>query len=214
MKKYIYLFILIPFFCLQAQKIGEFAEEKPHAKFPNNTLGFDLMIGEGGFGLGGFYRYNYTKRFTGFVDFSISESKHEREIQRYDYFGHSLPIIGKKNRVFLLPLNFGIQYRLFYESLTDNFRPYVSGGIGPAVFVTTPAQEEFFKSFGNAKAQFGTGGYLGFGANFGINSANLTGINIRYYVLQLFNNGIEQYTGDFKKTLHHITLTINIGFMY
>jgi len=213
-KKYIYILFLLPLLSLNAQKIGEFAEEKPHLQLPNNALGLDLMIGEGGFGLGGFYRYNYSKTLTGFVDFSISESKNARELDRYDYYGNPLPIYGKKNRVLLLPLNFGLQYRLFYQSLTDNLRPYISMGVGPTMFVTTPAQMEFFKSFGRANVLFGAGGYIGFGANFGLSPRNLTGINIRYYISHLFNDGIEQYFGDFKKSLQHVTLTINIGFMY
>lgn len=214
MKRLSLMLLLATLSSLFGQKIGEFAAEKPNMELPNNALGIDLMIGEGGFGFGGFYRYNYTNTFTGFVDFSISESKHEREIERYDIFGYPLPIYGKKNRVFLLPLNFGVQYRLFYESLTDNLRPYLSLGVGPTMFVTTPAQEEFFKSFGKAKALYGAGGYIGLGANFGISSTNLTGINIRYYVLQLFDDGVEQYFGDFKKTIEHVSLTINIGIMY
>ncbi len=215
MKKFIYIFVLLPLFTISGQKIGNFVDAKPHIQFPSNALGFDLMIGEGGFGLGGFFRHNYSNILTGFVDFSISEFKAQREIQRFDpYFGNPLPIFGKKNRVYLLPLYFGGQYRLFYESLTDKLRPYISLGAGPTVIVTTPAQKEFFKSIGFAKGTFGLGGYVGFGANFGLNSSNLTGINIRYYFVQLFNDGIEQYYDDYTKTLQQITVTINIGIMY
>ncbi len=214
MKKLIYLILIIPFFTLSAQKIGKYAEEKPNLVFPNNALGLDLMIGEGGFGLGGFYRYNYIKDFTVFTDFSISESKHEREIERYDYFGNPYPIQGKKNRVYLFPLNAGVQYRLFSESLTDNLRPYISAAIGPTMFVTSPAQEEFFKSLAYAKAKFGVGGYIGLGANFGTSTSNLAGINIRYYYYHLFDEGIEQYFDDFKTNLQQVSLTINIGLMY
>ena len=213
MKKFIIIVLFAPIL-LSAQKIGSLAEAKPNIDFPNNAVGIDLMIGEGGFGFGSFYQYSFSKRLTGFVDFSISEFKHEREIERFDIFGYPLPIFGKKNRVFILPLNFGGQYRLFYESLTDNLRPYVALGIGPTMLVTTPAQEEFFKAFGKAKSQFGAGGYIGFGANFGTNSSNLTGINIRYYYVQLFNDGVEQYFDDFKKSLQQVSLTINIGIMY
>ena len=101
MKKYIYILLIFPLLSLNAQKIGELADEKPPLKLPNNALGIDLMIGEGGFGLGTFYRYNYSTTLTGFVDFSISESKHEREVERFDIFGFPLPIFGKKNRVLM-----------------------------------------------------------------------------------------------------------------
>ena len=214
MKNFILLAILVPLLNINAQKIGELAEEKKPMKLPDNAAGVDLMIGEGGFGLGGFYRHQLSTTLTGFIDFSISESKHSKEIERFDIFGYPLPIYGKKNRVFVLPLNVGVQYRLFSNSLTDNLRPYLSMGVGPSMFVTTPAQQEFFKSFGDAKARFGVGGYVGFGANFGANSNNLTGINIRYYYLSLLNDGIEQYFGEFEKNLQHVALTINIGIMY
>jgi len=214
MKKIIYLFMIVPLLAINAQKIGNLADERPNIKFPRNALGIDLMIGEGGFGFGTFYRHNYSNTLTGFIDFSISEFKHEREVERFDIFGYPLPVQGKKNRVFILPINIGAQYRLFYTSLTDNLRPYLSAGIGPSLLVTTPAKDEFFNSFGKAKAQIAAGGYVGFGANFGMNSNSLTGINIRYYFVQLFNDGVEQYFDEYKKTLQQVTLTINIGIMY
>ena len=73
MKKLIVFILLIPIL-LNAQKIGSLAEAKPNIDFPNNAVGIDLMIGEGGFGFGSFYRYNFSKTFTGFIDFSISSS--------------------------------------------------------------------------------------------------------------------------------------------
>ncbi|MBK7104487.1 MAG: hypothetical protein IPH62_04310 [Ignavibacteriae bacterium] len=214
MKKFLLFFLIFPFVINFSQKIGQLGEEKPNIDFPDNAIGLDLMIGEGGFGLGGFYRHNYSNTLTVFSDFSISETKHEREIERYDIFGYPLPIYGKKNRIYLFPLNFGLQYRLFYQSLTDNLRPYVSIAVGPTMFVTSPAEREFFNSLGYAQAKYGIGGYIGFGANFGTNTNNLTGINIRYYLHQMFDKGIEQYYGEFRKSIQQVSLTINIGIMY
>ena len=214
MKKYFLILLIIPFLTNYSQKIGQLNDEKPNIEFPVNAVGMDLMIGEGGFGFGGFYRYNLTNVLTVFTDFSVSESKDEREIERYDIFGYPLPIYGKKNRLYLLPLNFGLQYRLFPKSLTDNLRPYVSIAFGPTMFITSPAEKEFFKSLAYAQAKYGIGGYVGFGANFGTNVNNLTGINIRYYINQLFGEGIEQYYDKFKKNVQQVSLTINIGIMY
>ena len=214
MKKLIYILFIIPLVLINGQKIGKLANEKPHLNFPDNSLGLDIMIGEGGFGIGGFYRYDFSNQITGFADISVYESKSEREIQRYDYWGYPLPIQGKKNRVFLLPLNFGIMYRLFYTDLTDNLRPFINFGIGPTMIITTPAVEEFFNSFRQAKSHLGVGGYIGLGTNIGNNIGSLTGVSIRYYITQVVNGGIEQFEGDFKKSLQQVTLTINIGIMY
>ncbi len=214
MKKLLLILFLLPLITAFPQRIGKLAPEKPHVKFPPNAWGVDLLFGEGGFGLGTFYRYSFTETLTGFVDFSISESKDEREFERFDIFGRPLPVFGKKNRVFLLPLNAGIQKRLFYDDLTDNLRPYFTLGAGPVMVVTTPADEEFFTSFERAQAKFGVGGYIGIGANFGLSTSNLLGINFRYSIAHLFDEGVENFYGTFLKNIGSFYFAINLGMMY
>ncbi len=214
MKKLLIIFFLLPLIVTLPQRIGKLASEKPHVKFPPNAWGVDLLFGEGGFGLGTFYRYSFTETLTGFVNFSVSESKDEREFERFDIFGRPLPIFGKKNRVFLLPLNVGIQKRLFYDTLTDNLRPYLSFGAGPVMVVTTPAEEEFFVSFGRAQAKYGISGYIGFGANFGLSTTNLLGITFRYSLAHLFDEGVENFYGNFLKDIGSFYFAINLGIMY
>jgi hypothetical protein len=206
--------LLIPFLFVNAQEIGELAEEKEPIIFPNNAFGMDIMISEGGFGLGTFYRRQMTSKITLFSDFSISESKDDNEFQYYDYFGNPIPIAGKKNRVFLLPLNFGVQYRLFEKVIYDNLRPYINAGVGPSIVLTTPYEREFFNAFGYAQAHFAVGGYAGIGANFGLDKSSLVGINFRYYLIHFFNDGVENISGRFRKNLGGFYLTINIGMMY
>jgi hypothetical protein len=212
MKSFIFLILFIPLLA-SAQKIGQLAPEKPPVIFPPNSWGADIMLCEGGFGLGTFLRHNYTSTLTGFVDFSISESKDEKEIEYYDYWGNPYTV-GKKNRVFLLPLNFGLQKRLFANAIDDNLRPYITFGVGPSMVVTTPYEREFFNSFSKAKAKYTTGGYFGLGANFGADTSSLVGISIRYYVVHFFDKGIESMDGRFEKNLGGFYLTINVGMMY
>jgi hypothetical protein len=205
-----------------AQEIGQIAPDKPLEVFPPNAWGFDLMIGESGFGLGGFYRHRLSTKFTLFADLSISEAKDEREVEYIDPFGGGTFTLGKKNRVFQVPINFGAQYRLFEDELTDNLRPYINAGAGPSIIVTTPYSEEFFSAFGKAQKHFAAGGYLGFGANFGLDKSNLIGLNFRYYIIQLLDDGVEILYPPFgeennprKKThLNGFFVTINFGFMY
>lgn len=196
-----------------AQEIGKLAPEQEAEQFPPNAWGVDLMFGEGGFGLGTFLRQEFSIKLTGFVDLSFSESKDEREFQYVDYFGNTYTV-GKKNRVFILPLNFGLQYRLFEDDITSTLRPYLNVGVGPTLVITTPYEQEFFTSFGEAQAKYAAGGYVGFGANFGSSKSNLVGINMRYYYIHLFDDGVENLYGRFRKDLAHFYLTINIGIMY
>lgn len=207
--------LLIPFLIVNAQQIGEMAPEKEPEVFPDNALGLDIMFGEGGIGFGGFYRRQFTYNLTGFADFSISEIKEDNEFQYYDpYFGNPLPIVGKKNRIFLIPFTIGLQYRLFEKLIHDNLRPYLNAGVGPSIAVTTPYDREFFNAFGYAHAKFAAGGYIGFGANFGLDKSSLVGINLRYYVVHFFDEGVESLRGRFNKDTGGFYLTINLGIMY
>jgi len=214
MKTLLTAIILISSVIVNAQEIGELAPEKEPEVFPDNTLGLDIIFSDGGFGLGGFYRRQFNQKFTGFVDFSIAEVKEDNEFQYYDYFGYPMPILGKKNRVFLIPINFGMQYRLFENLIHDNLRPYINAGVGPSIAVTTPYEREFFNSFGYAHAKFAAGGYFGFGANFGLDKSSLLGINLRYYLVHFFDRGVESIEGRFRKDIGSFYLTINLGLMY
>ncbi|MHB8905548.1 MAG: hypothetical protein ACYC4T_14190 [Melioribacteraceae bacterium] len=215
MKAFLFFLFLIPFGFSSAQKIGELAPEKPPEVFPGNNLGADIMFGEGGFGLGTFYKKSFSQNITGFVDFSISETKDDREVTYIDYYNYGTTYTpGKVNRAFLLPLNFGIQYRLFSESLTENLRPYISLGVGPSIILTTPYDQEFFKSFGSAKAHYAAGGYIGLGANMGLSKKNLVALNVRYYYNQVFGDGIELMTNSYHKSFGQFCIMLTIGVMY
>jgi hypothetical protein len=210
MKKLIFiLLLLIPFFNSNPQEIGELAPDKKPEEFPHNAFGIDVMFSEGGVGLGTFYRREISQKITIFSDLSISESKDDQEFDYYDIFGRPIPVYGKKNRVFLVPLNLGIQYRLFEGIIYDNLRPYLNLGIGPSIVFTTPYDKEYFDAFGKAHAN-----YAIFGANFGLDKSSLIGINLRYYVIHLFDEGVETLYGKFRKNLGGIFLTLNFGFMY
>lgn len=214
MKKILLITILlIPLLKVNGQGIGSLAPEPEPIIFPVNAFGADIMFSEGGFGLGGFYRKSLSDKFTLFSDISISEAKDEKEVEYVDYYGR-VYVFGKKNRIILIPLNFGLQYRVLNDLITDNLRPYFNFGIGPSMAVTTPYEMEFFSSFKKARAHFTVGGYVGFGANFGLDTKSLMGINIRYYAIHFLNGGIEGLENRYKKDFGGFYLTINIGTMF
>ena len=203
------LFPIISF----SQEIGEIVPPDPPATFPDNAFGLDVMIGESGFGIGGFYRHQTTRKLTFFTDFSFSEAKDEREFEYIDIYGNTITY-GKKNRIFQIPLNFGLQFRLFEYQLEDNLRPYINAGVGPSLVITTPYAKEYFNAFGDANFYVAAGGYVGFGANFGLDKSSLVGLNFRYYLINFFNKGVESLEGRYNKTIGGFYVTINIGFMY
>lgn len=174
----------------------------------------NIMFSEGGIGLGTFYRYSFSQKVTGILDLSMSESKDDREFEYINpYTGQSF-IAGKKNRVFVLPLSLGVQYRIFEGSLTDNLRPYISAGAGPTMVMTTPYEKEFFNAFGDAKTYYALGAYVGFGANFGLSKKSLIGLNVKYHYMRLFNGGVENMEMKKREQLGGFYLTLSIGVMY
>ena len=214
MKKFLLLAVLIfPINFVTGQNIGELAPDREPLVFPDNAYGVDLLFGEGGFGVGGFYRNNLSNTLTLFTDMSISEAKDDNEFEYIDYYGRTYTV-GKKNRIYLIPFFAGLQNRFFANELGDNFRPYLNFAVGPAMVVTTPYEREFFNSLKYAQANYTVGGYIGIGANFGIDQTHLAGINIRYYVIQFFNRGIESLEGKPKKSFGGFYITLNIGSMY
>lgn len=198
-----------------------------------NAWGLDVLISNDGFGLGTFYRREFSQDMYGFVTLSISEAKDEREVEFTDFFGNSF-VPGKLNRFLVVPLTFGIQRRLFREDIVDTFQPYVNAGAGPALIYSAPFTEitqvtsgflfrqvEFFESLGKGKAHYTVGGYIGVGANFGSDRSNLFGVNFRYYFTYLFGDGIpalyDSETGLPAKnqtSFGGFFITLNVGMVY
>jgi len=212
--------LLITTINVNAQEIGKIAPAKPLIQFPSNSIGVDLVFTEGGVGFGSFYRRSISQDITFVTTFSLSEAKEPSEFTRIDPYTLQTFTVGKKNRVFLIPLTFGLQHRLFKNTLYETLRPFLEAGIGPSIVLTTPYlddqlnQVEFFKSFGKAHANYALGGYIGFGANFGIDTSRLIGLNIRYYYVQLFNDGVESLFGTSIKNFGGIYITLSLGKMF
>lgn len=187
----------------------------------NDAWGVDILLSNNGFGLGGFYRHEYSRDLFGTVMFGIAESKDDNEVEYYNYWGQSF-VPGKINRFLLLPVLFGIQYRLFADDITDSFRPYVNAGAGPTMILVHPYRDnntgdqmDYFKSLGLAQTRYTIGGYIGAGAFFGSDMGSLSGINIRYYFVPV-NGGIESLINGAgqkirKKDFGGFFITINLG---
>jgi len=213
MKIFFILLLMIPAGLINAQKIGELAPERPAEVFPPNIWGMDIMFGEGGFGLGTFYRRSFSKTVTGFIDLSFSETKDERELDYVDIYGNTYTP-NKVNRSFQVPVNFGLQYRIFSETITENFRPYICLGVGPTFIITDPYDHEFFNAIRYSKLHYGAGGYVGMGANIGISKTSLVGLKIYYFYSHVFDQGIENLTNEFRNDFGQFFITLNLGIMY
>jgi len=209
-------------------------ESEPPPAPALNAWGLNIMLSDGGFGFGGFYRREFNDDLSGFVDFSISESKETRENERYDPYTLVSYVPGKLNRFIVMPLVAGVQYRLFRESIMDNFRPYLHAAAGPSMIFVAPfvdiggppgavtvRQVEFFSSLGRGRPHYTASAFIGAGANFGSDKSNLFGMNFRYYFTHLFGEGLpsqyDERTGEVvgrKNSFGGFYLTLNVGVVF
>ena len=189
------------------------------------------MLSNNGFGAGAFLRHEFTDELSGFVQLAISDVKDDGEIEYFNQYTGQSYTPGKINRLLLVPLTVGMQYRLFKDEIVDNFRPYVSAGLGPsAIFVapysnpqkvTDPVfgtltyyeQIDFFKSLKKGQFKYTLGAYIGAGAYFGLDRGTLTGVSIRYYYVP-YQQGIESMEGVRIKRFGGFYITLNFGSLY
>jgi hypothetical protein len=183
-----------------------------------HAWGIDVMLSGNGYGLGGFYRREYSRDLSGTVSFAIAESKDDNEIEYYDYWGQPY-VPNKINRFLVMPLFLGAQYRLFADDITDTFRPYVNAGMGPTLILSSPYEREYFNSLHYARSNYTAGGYVGFGAFFGSEKGSLMGVNFRYYYIPV-SGGIASMVNPVDNSIIKKTdfggffITVNIGSVY
>jgi hypothetical protein len=223
MRLRIVVFVLAALFSLpggiQAQPLGPTKDARPairdnrptgeeHAAAETTSagrFGVEIMLSMDGYGAGVFYRHQYTPDLSGFVSFSVSEAKDEKEFEMYDPFYQISYTPGKLKRFMVLPLMAGIEYRLFREDIVDTFRPYLTAGAGPTMIYVMPyvnilydssgapqslEQIEFFKSIGRGSPRYTASAFVGFGAHFGSDKGPPMGVNFRYYFTYLFGDPI------------------------
>ena len=196
-----------------------------------NAWGVDIMLSNNGFGAGGFYRHEFTDVLSGFAQLAISDVKDDNEVEFFDQYTGQSYTPGKINRLLLIPITFGMQYRLFKDDIVDNFRPYISGGLGPSLIfvapyshpttITTPDglsitnydQIDFFSSLKKGQFRYTLGGYIGAGAYFGAETGTLTGVSVRYYYIP-YAPGIESMQGVSLKRFGGFYITLNFGSLY
>jgi outer membrane protein W len=231
-----FLFLLSMFFCAPAMAQYRLSTDTSMVFTPSNpnlihtqifhpsvnAWGIDILFSNNGFGLGGFYRHEITDEYSWMVNFLVSGVKADAEVEQYDIFGNSF-IPGKLNRALLMPLMVSVQYRLFRDDIADNFRPFITAGVGPTMVYVSPyatydstgyPQEiDFFTSLKYGKMRYTLGAFVGAGAYFGMDKGTLTGLNVRY-VWAPFPSGIEIMQGGYMKNFGGLFITLTFGSLF
>ena len=167
-------------------------------------MGLSLMLTNSGFGIGGYYQRAFSRTSSFFAEASLSAGKDEREWRLFSYYGYGRSEIPyKANYLLMLPVNLGVQRRLFQESIRDNFRPYMQLTAGPSFGWTWPyfedangngvyeRDERVYDSIAaipKGSPRFGLGGGIAFGAFFGSSRKVTQGIRLGYSFSYFFED--------------------------
>lgn len=160
------------------------------------AAGLDILFSTSGWGFGAFYHHRVIDNGTVFTNFGFSPRRNTDEFDNA-WLGN-VPVVSQKvNRLFMMPITFGFNYRLFAADLQESFRPFVSAGITPTIIFQTPYIQdgeyyEFFQSWGYLQTHFRWGAMFAVGSMFGNPaSGSVLGVMIRYYTIPYGGNGLE-----------------------
>lgn len=190
MKYLITLLLLIPFFQITAQPVNQTDSISSRAKTTRQIKilemkdveqggAFRIFITSYGFGMGGYYRYQFDETLAYQLEIELSPGKDEREFEEFDYYGFSYTR-NKINSLLLIPLTNAVTYRLFKDDIVENFRPYLTAGAGPLFGYSYPYKGDSFSGIGDGVWKVGFSGFFGFGADFGMNFTSLQGVSFKY----------------------------------
>lgn len=188
MKGIIFILFLLTL-CPQtyAQFAGDSIKIKPQET--KNNWGLNLIYGDKGFGLSSVVFYPLSKFSYLSFALGISGVSDNREFEQFDIYGNSY-VPDKEKRIFLIPLNIGVQYYIFKDDIEGNFKPMITGGLAPSLILTNPYDKGYFEAFKYFNAGFAFGPYVGIGLDYNESLSFGVSFDARFYYLPVLTNEI------------------------
>ena len=168
----------------------------------NNGAGFDILMNNSGFAFGGYYQKSLSQLNSFIFEAFIGSVKDSREQKFFNYFGGSF-IPNKENYLLTVQTHFGLQRRLFEDSIQENFRPFIQVSGGPLFGSLAPyyndvnndgvrnqdeQSNDIFSVFTKGSLKMGMDGFIGIGASFGVNRKVQQGLKIGYSFMYFFDD--------------------------
>jgi outer membrane protein W len=182
-------------------------------KEPVNNWSINVLFSDNGFAAGSQIFKQFSPDVSGFAGIFFSGAKDDREFEVYDIFGNSY-VPYKINRMFMIPINLGIQFRMFRDDVTDDLRPHINFGISPTAIIYTPYDESFFSSFGHARAKYTVGVFASAGLDYLTSKRSSLNMDVRYYYTMLPGKGIESLQDKEKRYFGGLYLVFSYNFMH
>ena len=151
----------------------------------------ELLFSGNGFGAGLSYTRTINNTLSWNALLGISGARNTDELEYIDPYTGSTFVYDKINRLYSLPLTIGLQKRVFSESLSESFRPFVGAGIGYSMIIQTPYGQSYIDSVGKSLVHGRPAGYVSIGSSFGEEGRTMLSIHGRYYIIPFGGSGLE-----------------------
>ncbi len=215
---YLTLFSLLLVFLIPSRGTSQTLEPEVQEIIPNITnirnqydsgFGFNIVMNNFGFGLGGEYRTVVAPRTELLASLRATGLRDASEQTFTDVFFGQQIIPNKYQRAFSFPLLLGMRHRLFSDIIQDDYRFFVSASMGPAMAFTYPYfqdvndngyREQFqtfyepvndiFTGWGKGDWHMGGTGEIKIALDIGSNFSRLNSIEFGYF-FYYFPDGIQ-----------------------
>ena len=178
-----------------------------------NNWGINLSLSVHGFGMGTTFDWGITENFSLTANLMISGARNTDEFESWDYARGEYRVHDKINRLILVPMTVGGKYYVLSSLLTENFKPFITGGVGTAWILATPYDREFFNAFHHSQSFMRFAGCVGIGSDFGIGRSLLT-VNLKQYFIPFGGDGIESVKRHPLKEFGGFQIDILLGIRY
>jgi len=177
-----------------------------------NNWGLGFIYSESGFGISVSKYAPISKSIDFSANLLLSGITDTREVERFDVYGNSI-VLGKINRLFMMPLSIGFNMELFKGDLDGDFKPNIDIGIAPTLILINPYSESFFKAIGFTTAKFAIGPYIGIGMNYMQSKSMALNVSLNYYYLPVINGGVESIQYSTINNVGGIQLLFGMNFL-
>jgi len=158
--------------------------------------GFGFKVGEQGSGL--FYHQSWrsSDALQWLVHGSIFDVKGDDQLMVYDYYTGQYRSVGDKY-VLILPMFGGAKYFPFYDSIANNFAPFITAQMGPVLTIDGADSEKFKTRWGKSHGLWTLGGYAGVGVDFLMSNGMMVSVGAGLDILPMNGevDGESNYNG-------------------
>ncbi len=193
-------------------------------------LGAQVLLLNSGLGVGAYMVRIVSPTVTLRAEISISSIKDGREVAFFNRLGQK-EVPDKANYVLQIPIQFGIEHRLFQSVIEDNFRPFIHAVTGPSLIWRSPYFDDLnnngeldsdepvlgsFQSLSKGNLEMGWSGTLSIGAHFGKLYGGTQSLRIGYTFTYLFNEIalLEPSVRDPARWVGSPTIRLSFGKLY